>query len=162
VIVVGGGLAGLAAALHCADAGHQVTLLEARSRLGGLTYSFRRGDLVVDNGQHVFLRCCTAYREFLVRLGVTDRVELQDRVDIPVRSPSGKGARLRRTNLPAPLHLGGSLARYGLLSPAQRLRFVRAALAMKQLDRTDPAVDRRSFADWLAEHGQDAATVDAL
>lgn len=162
VAVVGGGLAGITAALYLADAGCRVILYETRPRLGGLTHSFQRGDLDVDNGQHVFLRCCTAYQALLRRLGVTDLVRLQDRLDIPVRAPGRAGVRLRRNGLPAPLHLGGSLLRYGLLSPAQRWRFVRAALALRRLDRADPAVDTRSFGDWLREHGQDETTVDAL
>ena len=65
VVVVGGGLAGITAALRLADRGRQVTLLEAKPRLGGLTASFRRDDLAVDTGQHVFMRCCTAYRALL-------------------------------------------------------------------------------------------------
>src|SRR5439155_12991047 len=69
VVVVGGGLAGLATALACADGGATVTLLETRPRLGGATFSFRREGLRVDNGQHVFLRCCSAYRSFLDRIG---------------------------------------------------------------------------------------------
>jgi hydroxysqualene dehydroxylase len=163
VLVVGGGLAGIAAALACADAGRAVTLLESRSKLGGLTHSFRHGDLDVDNGQHVFLRCCVAYRGLLKRLGVEGDVMLQDRLDIPVRSPwTDKTSRLRRTGLPAPAHLGGSLLRYSQISLAQRLRFALAALAMRRLDRNDPAVDRRSFADWLTAHKQDQRTVDAL
>jgi len=52
--------------------------------------------------------------------------------------------------------------RYPLLDTAQRVRFVRAALAMRRLDRTDPAVDARSFGDWLVEHRQDKATIDAM
>ncbi len=59
VAVVGGGLAGLAAAIDCADGGAAVTLYEARSRLGGATFSFERNGLWLDNGQHVALRCCT-------------------------------------------------------------------------------------------------------
>ena len=163
VAVIGGGLAGITAALRCRDAGAEVTLYEGRPKLGGLTHSFRRGDLDVDNGQHVFLRCCTAYQDLLVRLGVADQVTLQDRLDIPVRAPGlTRKARLRRNGLPAPMHLGASLLRYPLLDTAQRLRFVRAALAMRRLDRTDPAVDARSFGDWLAEHKQDRATIDAM
>ena len=66
-VVVGGGLAGITAALGALDAGCEVTLLEARPRLGGLTHSFRRGGLDIDNGQHVFLRCCTSYLRLLDR-----------------------------------------------------------------------------------------------
>jgi squalene-associated FAD-dependent desaturase len=140
-----------------------VTLVEAKRALGGLTYSFRRGDLDVDNGQHVFLRCCTAYRALLDRLGVTDQVVLQDRLDIPVRATwTDRPARLRRTGLPAPAHLGRALLGYRLLSLRQRLRFIRAALAMKRLNRDESGVDARSFGDWLREHGQDGRTIDAL
>ena len=67
-VVVGGGLAGVTAALRLADAGLDVKLIEGSPRLGGLAFSFRRGDLSVDNGQHVYLRCCTAYRWFLDRI----------------------------------------------------------------------------------------------
>ncbi len=75
---------GTTAALALADAGVRVTLLEGRPRLGGLAFSFRRGDLTVDNGQHVYLRCCTAYRWFLDRIGGADLAPLQDRLDVPV------------------------------------------------------------------------------
>lgn len=163
VAVVGGGLAGITAALRCADAGRPVTLFEATPRLGGLTYSFRRGELTVDNGQHVFLRCCTAYQALLHRLGVADLVTLQPRLNIPVCSPgSARSVRLRRNSLPAPLHLSGALARYAPLSPAERLAFVRAALALRRIDATDPATDEQSFGAWLTAHGQSARAVNAL
>ena len=67
--VVGGGLAGMAAALAAADGGAEVVLFERRSVLGGLTASIRHNGLSFDNGQHVFLRCCTAYRGFIDRIG---------------------------------------------------------------------------------------------
>lgn len=163
VVVVGGGLAGIAAALECADAGRSVTLLEAKPRLGGLTYSFRRGDLEVDNGQHVFLRCCTAYRGLLDRLGVTDQTVLQQRLDIPVLSTwNGRWTRLRRGRLPAPWHLAPALLTYRPLHLLARLRAARTALALRGIDRTDPQTDRRSFGDWLRAHGQDARAVEAL
>jgi squalene-associated FAD-dependent desaturase len=150
-IVVGGGLAGITAALALQESGADVTLFEARPRLGGATSSFRRGDLVVDNGQHVFLRCCTAYQGLLDRLGVADRVRIQDRFDITVLGPDGRRGRLRRAALPGPLHLLPALARYRLLSPADRLRAVRASLA---LQRADPADDGQRLGEWLAAHGQ--------
>ena len=88
--VVGGGLAGIAAALDCADAGARVTLVEVRPRLGGAVYSFEREGLRMDNGQHVFLRCYTAYRALLARLGSDGGVFVQGRLEIPVVSPAGR------------------------------------------------------------------------
>jgi squalene-associated FAD-dependent desaturase len=162
VVIVGGGLAGITAALDCAAGGAKVTLFEVRPRLGGAAYSFDRDDLRLDNGQHVFLRCCTAYIALLDRLGSRPLTTMQRRLDIPVLAPGGRLARLYRSGLPAPLHLGGALARYAHLGPADRARAVRAALALRRLDPEDPALDRRSFGAWLAEHGQRPAAVEAL
>ncbi|MFF0409424.1 hydroxysqualene dehydroxylase HpnE [Kitasatospora sp. NPDC004745] len=168
-VVVGGGLAGITAALRLAEAGHRVTLAEGRPRLGGLAFSFQRGELTVDNGQHVYLRCCTAYRGLLDRLGATRLVHLQERLDVPVLSVSGSESapvrtlgRLRRSGLPVPLHLAGSLARYPHLGPADRARVVRGALALQGLDLADPALDRISFGEWLRGNGQNTATLAAL
>lgn len=153
VAVIGGGLAGITAAIALREAGHEVTLLEARPRLGGATASFTRGGLTVDTGQHVFLRCCTAYQGLLARLGVTGAAPLQERFDVTVLSPRGR-ARLRRSGLPGPLHMAGALLRYPLLSPGERLRVGQAALAMWLLDETGPAQDATRLGDWLAGHGQ--------
>lgn len=165
-VVIGGGIAGVTAALRLADAGTRVTLLEGRPRLGGLAFSFRRGDLTIDNGQHVYLRCCTAYRWFLERLGATDLAPLQDRLDVPVLDVAAPGGprlgRITRGALPVPLHLAGGLARYPHLSLAERARVARAALALKKLDPADPALDGIDFATWLGRHGQSPRAVAAL
>jgi squalene-associated FAD-dependent desaturase len=153
VLVAGGGLAGITAAITLADAGARVTLTEARPRLGGATCSFARGGLTVDNGQHVFLRCCSAYRDLLERLGVTAGTALQDRFEITVLSPSG-AVRLRRNGMPAPLHLGPALAGYSLLARTERAGAMRAALAFGRLDLTDPRTDQQRLGDWLDAHGQ--------
>jgi squalene-associated FAD-dependent desaturase len=154
VAVIGGGLAGITAAIALRDAGLEVTLLESRPRLGGAASSYARGPLMIDNGQHVFLRCCSSYRELLARLGLTGSVAIQDRFDVTVLSPAGQAgdfgpsgsgvspggrvsprvteARLRRSGLPSPLHLAGALATYPLLTVPQRLRVGRAALALRR------------------------------
>ncbi len=157
IVVIGGGLAGITAAIALGETGADVTLAEARPRLGGATTSFSRGGLMVDNGQHVFLRCCVAYRGLLARLGMTGAVSLQDRFDVTVLAPGGR-ARLRRTALPGPLHMGQALMGYGFLSRAQRLRVARAALAMAALNPAKPELDRQRLGDWLAAHGQDERT----
>ncbi len=163
VVVVGGGLAGISAALRAADGEAAVTLLEGRPRLGGAAFSFRRGALSIDNGQHVFLRCCAAYRWLLERLGVTDRTVLQTRLDIPVLAAGGRSAHLRRTpGVPAPGHLSAALATYRLLSPLDRLRAVRGAAALRLLDPNDPALDTMTLGGYLRRHGQNDAVIEAL
>jgi len=162
VIVIGGGLAGIAAALDCAQAGARVTLLEVRRRLGGAAYSFERDGLYIDNGQHVFLRCCTAYRGLLARLGSERGVVLQRRLQIPVLSPGEEPVVLRRSPLPAPLHLVGALMRYRHLTFAQRLRAARAAGALGRLDPCDETLEHQTLGEWLAEHGQGSDAVAAL
>jgi squalene-associated FAD-dependent desaturase len=162
VAIVGGGLAGITAALDCAAAGARVTLLEVRPRLGGAAYSFEREGLRLDNGQHVFLRCCTDYIALLERLGSRALTTLQPRLDIPVLAPGGRTGRLRRSGLPAPLHLAAALARYPHLSATDRVRAARAALALRRLDIEDPRLDERSFGDWLAQRGQRPAAIEAL
>ena len=162
IAVIGGGLAGVSAALAAVDGGADVVLFERRARLGGLTWSFRRNGLWFDNGQHVFMRCCTAYRGFLDRIGATGQVSLQPRLEVPVLAPGGVTGSITRTGLPAPFHLAGSLARYRFLSLGERAVLGRAVLALRHLDPDDPALDRITFGRWLADHGQGARSVERL
>ena len=152
VAVIGGGVAGITAALDCADAGASVTLLEVRPRLGGAAYSFERDGLMLDNGQHVFLRCCSAYRALLERLGSEPLTALQPRLRIPVLAPGGRTVILSRGNLPAPLHLARSLMRYRHLSRRERLLAAYGALALRRLKPATAARDesRRLAIGWSA------------
>jgi len=166
VAVVGGGLAGIAAALDLVDAGARVSLFESRPRLGGATWSFTREGRHFDNGQHVFLRCCDAYRRLLERLGTTELAPIQERLEIPVLRPrSGQEPVLSvitRSALPPPLHLGGSLATYRHLSVADRLRLGIAVRALLAAAPSDPALDSETFGAFLRRHGQSDAAIDRL
>ena len=156
-VVIGGGLAGISAATALATAGHEVTLLEAKPRLGGATMSFNRDGLVVDTGQHIFLRCCTAYRGLIDRLGMSAHAPLQPRFDVTVVAP-GKRAVMKRRRIPAPLHMLPALLGYPFLNTPERLRLALAALAFKRLNETDQKTDEIRLGDWLEAHGQDERT----
>ena len=162
MVVVGGGLAGLSAGLEAADRGAEVRLLERRPRLGGATWSFERHGVWFDNGQHVFMRCCTAYRAFLERIGSAGGVFMQSRLDVPVLAPGGPVGSIRRTPGPAPLHLAPALLTYPHLSLRQRMAVLRAGLAMRRLDPDDPSLDDIAFGDWLSAQGQDAAAIETF
>jgi squalene-associated FAD-dependent desaturase len=167
IVVIGGGLAGLTAALGCADGGAEVTLLESRARLGGATWSFERNGLHFDNGQHVYMRCCTAYRRFLDRVGQSANAPLQERLAIPVLRAGPDGSEptlswIRRNGLPAPLHLGAALLAYRHLAVSDRLRLGRATLALNKLRLSDPALDNETFGAFLRRHGQSEAAIAGL
>ncbi|MBM3947432.1 MAG: FAD-dependent oxidoreductase, partial [SAR202 cluster bacterium] len=158
-VVIGGGLAGLSAALALLDAGFKVTLVERRPFLGGRAYSFvdQETGQEVDNGQHVFLGCCTAYRALVQRLGVADRTTLQRGLRVLVVEKDGDRALLSSTRwLPAPLHLLPSLLGYRLLSLGERLTTLRVLVALRGVDRERhrEALDTRSFRDWLLDRGE--------
>ncbi|WP_370591358.1 hydroxysqualene dehydroxylase HpnE [Saccharopolyspora montiporae] len=162
IAVIGGGLAGATAAIECADKGFEVDLFEGRPRLGGATYSFQRGELLVDTGQHVFLRCYSSYIGLLQRFGVARFAGLQRRFHVPVLTPGRRPSVLRRGALPAPAHLAPALLGYRLLSLGERARVARTALALRGLDPADPVLDKISFGEWLRRQGETPRGISAL
>ena len=138
--------------------------MEVRPRLGGAAYSVSREGLEMDNGQHVFLRCCDAYRSLLARLGSDSLVSVQPRLEIPVLRPGREPYVLRRGSLPPPLHLAGGLARYRHLPLRERLGAARAALALMRLSPAPRTRSSRgsSLGQWLARHGQSPRAIASL
>ena len=163
VVVCGGGLAGIAAACEASLLDADVTLVERRPFLGGKAYSFTDDDagVEVDNGQHVFLGCCTAYIALLKLIGAYGDTTLQRALDAPVRDRAGRSGALRASRLPAPLHLGPSFATYPLLSPGEKAAAVRALLALGVLRESQRAeLDELTFAEWLIAHGQGVGAIE--
>src|SRR5437868_1826385 len=129
VAVVGAGLAGLVAGVELQRRGARVTLIERSRLLGGRATSFVVDGVEVDNGQHVFLGCCTEFLDLAARLGLAGRVRLQERFDARVYAPGRRPARLRAARLPAPWHLAAGLLGYAELGWRDKLRLTRAMLA---------------------------------
>ncbi len=163
-LVLGGGLAGIAAALQLAELGWNVTLVEARASLGGRAFSYRDPDSSreVDNGQHVIVGACSNLIEFLERLGVIENWHLQNRLDVPVYNRAGRLGRLSGIPLPAPGHLLLALLRYPHIGTADKLRAVRGLVAAWRIDRSTPGLDEMTFHAWLRERGQTERSIRNL
>ena len=130
-IVVGGGWAGVSAALALADGGARVLLLESRRLWGGRATSWpdpRLGD-PVDNGQHVLLGCYAATRALLERLGTGSRVRFQSGLDVAFREVGGVTSRLRAPAGLGRLGLALGLAGWARVPPLDRLTIARALAA---------------------------------
>ena len=153
VIVVGGGVAGIAANTHLRRSGLRVTLVEQRQLLGGRAGSFpskfSSGE-ILDNCQHVLLGCCTELQELYRLLGVSSHIRFDDVLHF--MDSSGRYGSLRSSGLPAPLHLAPSFVTFGLLPLREKLEIARAMAAMLVARREE--VENETFAHWLTTRGQ--------
>ena len=152
VVIIGGGLAGMAAAVRLAEAECKPILIETRKRLGGRATSFvdpRSGEML-DNCQHVLLGCCTNLIDFYDRIGVIDSIQWQK--TLYWTRDHGQVDRLEPGLLPAPLHLSGALWRMGLFTGPQKRHIGRAAWRMVRLgSKGRVAWAGRTFAEFLDE-----------
>lgn len=157
-IIVGGGLAGLAAAVALVEAGEAVELFEARRRLGGRASSWldpSSGEMI-DFCQHVGMACCTNFADFCRRTDLSGSFR-RARV-LHFFGPDGRRHDLRATpGLPAPLHLLPSLLRLGYLSLGERLS---AIAAVGKLARMGDGLDAISVGQWLTEQKQSPAALE--
>ena len=162
VVVLGGGIAGIATALRLLEGGCRVTLVETRRFLGGRVFSFTDSQtgIPVDNGQHVIVGCCHNFIGLLQRLGVWDRWYLQRRLHINVWDRRGRRGRLTTSPLPSPFHLLPSFLTYAHLGMGDKLRIMWALARAKFTNRHRPDLESRSFRQWLVEQGQTQRAMD--
>jgi squalene-associated FAD-dependent desaturase len=164
VLVVGGGLAGTAAALALARTGYRVTLLEAKSRLGGRAGSYidpQSGD-AIDYCQHVGMQCCSSLRQFLAWLGQEALWRVES--ELHFYGPDETYRRLRALPLlPAPVHLAGWLWGWPGLSWLDRARIAYAMAALDRIQLTpqrEAELDRTSALQWLRARWQTPRTLE--
>lgn len=162
-IVIGGGLAGLAATAALADAGFQVRLFEARGFLGGRATSYPfpspgGAPEVIDNGQHILLGCCEKLLDFYRRLGVADKIRFHRRYHF--LEPGGCVSTLESGWAPAPLHFAGSFARLKFLNAREKLALARALLELKRDARTRDELERITMREWLDGQRQPARLIE--
>ncbi|HEX7376701.1 MAG TPA: hydroxysqualene dehydroxylase HpnE [Pirellulales bacterium] len=158
VAIVGGGLAGLAAAVALAGKGLRVELLEGRRRLGGRAASFydAAGGEWIDHCQHVSMGCCTNLADFCRRTAITGLLRRDPLLHFV--GPDGRRVPFSASRwLPAPLHLAPAFMRLRFLTLRERLAIGRALL---RLARTAPDDDTTNIGEWLRVQGQSPRAIE--
>lgn len=156
VLIIGGGFAGLAAAVDLAEQGKRVLLLERRNFLGGRAYSFPdklTGD-TIDNGQHLMMGCYHHTLKFLEKIGASHKVKFQPNPRVDFLSEADGHASFACPSLPAPLHLLAGLSRLKTISWGDRLNALRVGLALRTMNGSRVRLADITVREWLTELGQ--------
>ena len=161
VAVLGGGLAGMAAAAALGSTGFEVDLYEARPFLGGRATSWAppgESEEVIDNCQHILLRCCDNLLDLYRRLGALDKIQFHR--EFHFMEPGGRTSVLKRGILPAPAHFLGSFLGLKYLGIADKICIAKAmrAIGVERVVRAD--LDAITMLDWLREKRQTPRAIE--
>ena len=132
VVVIGGGVSGLAAAVDLASRDLSVLLVEQKQHCGGRTYSFadkETGD-EVDNGQHLMMGCYHSTLKYLSTIGALSEVSIQKKLSVTLRDPRRGAQKLQSASLPGALGVLAGLMGFKSLSLAGRLSLLRVCAAV--------------------------------
>lgn len=164
VLVMGGGLAGLATAAALGFARYRVHVVEARPFLGGraTSYPLPAGESetgeVIDNCQHILLRCCGNLIDFYSRLEVGDHIDFFR--EFYFIEPGGRTSVLKAGRLRAPLHFTEAFLKASYLSLGEKISLGRALLALGREHGRRTDLDQITMLDWLKEKKQPKRVID--
>ncbi len=159
MLVIGGGLAGLASAVALAEAGLEVRLLERRPHLGGRATSYTLPDgSEVDNCQHVTLGCCTNLADFYRRAGAEEKIRFYDRLYFVDRE--GRRSTIEASKLPPPLHMAPSFLRFGALALDDKIGIAKAMFAIAWAGGRPRGLESLSMLDWLHRMKQTPGAIE--
>ncbi|TAM80648.1 MAG: FAD-dependent oxidoreductase [Acidobacteria bacterium] len=156
VLIIGGGLAGLAAGVALAEGGCRVRLLEQKPYLGGRARSFRdtATGSVIDNGQHLFMGCYHSTLKFLEAIGTSQTVTFDPQLRVRFLDVDGKLSELRCPSFPAPWHLLAGVCLSDSFTFGEKMDVLRMGRALRAANKAGPSLEQLTVEEWLSELGQ--------
>jgi squalene-associated FAD-dependent desaturase len=156
VLIIGGGLAGLAAGVALAEAGRSVRLFEQKPYLGGRARSFLHpaSGSVVDNGQHIVMGCYHSTLRFLSTIGTLDRIRFQKRLTVHFMERNGRLTVLQCPALPSPWHVLLGVLGSRSFSLREKLEIMPLGRRLRRAKSGGDASENLSVRDWLTQLGQ--------
>lgn len=149
--VIGGGLAGIAAAVSLGQRGHDVTLIERRSTLGGRASAFSSDGAWVDNCQHVILGCCTELLRLLKDLGTDKFIRFYPAIPFYAEN---KTTKLRPSRLPSPFHFLPGFLAAPMFSWKEKWSILRLFSKLWKTPPDPDRLDKLTILDWLRREKQ--------
>jgi squalene-associated FAD-dependent desaturase len=156
VIVIGGGISGLSAAVDLCSHGHRVTVLEQRHRCGGRAYSYvdkKTGD-TVDNGQHLLMGCFKNTKHFFEMIGSLDKLNIQRNLEVTFHHREKGFVTFRCPSLPSPFHLAAGILRLKTLSLPDRFRLLSLLVQVRRKKEQTLIKDGMTVDEWLTSYKQ--------
>ena len=156
VIVIGGGLSGLAAAVDLSARGYEVEVLEQRGKFGGRAYSYfdRKSGAIVDNGQHLLMGCFQNTKRFLKMIGSFDKLSVQNNLEVTFYHPEKGFVSFRCSRLPRPFHVIAGLLNLRTLSLRDRFRLLSVLREVAFRGEHSKSWDSKTVDEWLTELNQ--------
>lgn len=161
-IVVGGGLAGLSAAVYLSEKEFEITLLESSPKLGGRTYSLYNEQFedYFDNGQHILLGCYEETLKYLAKTNSLSKLDFQASLDIPLIIAGGAVHRLKSANRFYPFNLLYAILNYKALSVKERFKVLDFFLDLMCCESCD--LKNKTILEWFECKKQTGNTIKSL
>ena len=160
-LIIGGGIAGIFSAVLLQEKGYKVSLIEKRKFLGGRTYSTKKTESVIDNGQHLLMGCYDKLLNLLTKIGSIQKVNFQDEFYVKIIAKNGKTGIIKDSKyFPNGMMLLLSLLKYPYISSQEKLRIIFVLLKIKFINRNNKKFQNISFFEWLKRNGQSDKTIN--
>ncbi|HWR01080.1 MAG TPA: oleate hydratase [Chlorobaculum sp.] len=152
VLVIGGGLAGLAAAKRLVDRGFQVRVLEKRPIYGGKVSAWKdeEGDWI-ESGTHCFFGAYDVLYDLMKEIKTYHAVDWKAH-QLTYTLEGGKSFTFGTWDLPSPLHLLPAILKNGYFTFGEMAAFSKSLIPLAlRRDKYAPTQDHLTFAQWAEQ-----------